>query len=88
MGQRGQALWRIWAFIWSITVGAILVGVIGLIGIIWGVIDVLWQLISGKNTLNENSRPATIVYETLMWDIHLLVFALLGRKQFRWLPDW
>lgn len=88
MSYRRQAIWRIWAFLWSITVGAIITGVVGLVGIVWGIVDVLWSLATGRNDLSESSRPAKIVKETLVWDVDLLIYSLTGNRQFSWLPNW
>lgn len=88
MSQRRQALWRIWAFIWSITAAALITGLVVLVGFVWGAADVLWSLVVGRNDLNEGSRPARIIKGTLEWDVDLLIYALTGNAEFRWLPSW
>ncbi|MCL9818323.1 hypothetical protein [Natronocalculus amylovorans] len=90
MSQRSQAVWRIFAFVYSLTIAAIISSVVTIIAIVWGAIDVLWQLISGRNTLSENSKPATVVTATLRWNVEMLIFATTGGgvKRLEWLPSW
>ena len=90
MGQRAEAVWRILAAIYAFTVASILTTIVFVIGAIWGIVDVIWQLISGRNDLSENSTPATIVGGTFRWQIEMLIFALTGGGPGRleWLPDW
>lgn len=88
MGQRSQALWRILAFLYAITVAAVISGVVGFVAFIWGVIDIAWQLISGRNDLSENSRPAKIVVSTLQWNLDLTIYAFVGKGRFELLPSW
>ena len=88
MAQRSQALWRVLAFLYAITVAAFVSGVVTTIGIIWGVVDVLWQLITGRDDLKEDSTPARVVSGTLMWNVNMLIFATTGggAGRLEWTP--
>jgi hypothetical protein len=89
MGQRKQAVWRILALLYGTTVASLISTVVLIVGFVWGIVDILWQLLSGRNDLSETSKPATIVEATLMWNVSLLVFALTGGGPGRleWLPS-
>ena len=89
MGQRAEAVWRILAAIYAFTIASIISTVVLVIGAIWGVVDVVWQLITGRNDLSENSTPAMIIKETLRWHINMLIFALTGGGPgcLEWLPS-
>lgn len=86
--QRSQAGWRVLAFIYAIILSSTVTPVITIIGVIWMVIDVLWQALSNKNTLSEDSRPAMIVGGVLRWNVEMLIFAISGGgpKKLEWTP--
>jgi len=88
MGQRAQAAWRFLAFLYAITIASLVTGVVAFIGFLWMIVDVIWQLISGKNTLSEKSMPARVVQGTLEWNVKMLSFALTGGEPMRleWTP--
>jgi len=90
MAQRSQGVWRIIAFAYALTIGAFVSGIVTMIGIVWGAIDVVWQIITGRNDLSEDSKPAKIVSGTLMWNIEMIVFATTGGgpKRLEWFPSW
>jgi hypothetical protein len=83
--QRSEAVWRILAVLYGMVVSFI-TSIVATIGIIWAVVDVVWQLLSNRNDLAEDSRPAMFVYNVLQWNLDLFVFALTGKGEFRWLP--
>jgi len=86
MGQRKDALWRIVAFVWSY-VAALVASVVLLVGIVWGAIDVLWQLVFGSDGLSASSTPAMLVRSTLLWPVDLMIYAFTGAGEMQWLPD-
>ena len=86
--QRGQALWRILAFFYGATITTLLTAVVTVVGLIWGIIDILWQLVTNRNDLGETSTPARVVEGVLMWNVRLLVYSLTGAGRFEWLPTW
>lgn len=88
MSQRGESLVRIWAFLWSFTFAALISGLITIVGFIWAIFDILWQLISGRNDLSESSTPARVIRATLLWNVGLMVYAMTGSGEFEWLPSW
>lgn len=88
MGMRMDALWRILAFLWAYTVGGIVATIAVIIGIVWGLVDVTWQLITGRDGLSSSSRPAEIVRESIWWPIRLTVYSLTGKGEMEWLPSY
>jgi hypothetical protein len=60
MAQRKEALWRVVAFLWAL-VASFLLQFVVVIGFIWGIVDVLIQLISDRDVLMADSTPARVV---------------------------
>jgi hypothetical protein len=89
MGKRMDALWRILAFIWITLVGYVAGTIILLVAIVWGIIDISWQLIVGTDGLDAMSTPAQIVENTLNWVAGQNIYALTGGGdgEFRALPS-
>lgn len=85
MGMRMDALWRIVAFVWA-WVASFVAGFVSIIGLIWGLIDVVWQLIIGTDGLSSGSRPARFVIRVIRWPVNLHVYAYTGRGSFQLLP--
>jgi len=85
MGNRKDAVWRIAAFLWS-WVASFGSAIGGFIGLIWGAIDVLWQLITGRDGLSGSSTPADWVTRLVMWPIDNLVYAFTGNGEIELLP--
>lgn len=85
MGQRKEALWRVAAFAWSFVAGFI-AGFVAIVGFFWGLIDVIWQFITGSDGLSSSSTPAMWVKRFLIWPIDLLVYAFTGDGEFELLP--
>lgn len=86
MSQRMEALWRIAAFLYGL-LASFVTSIVTFVGIIWMIVDLAWQLLSGRNDLSENSYPARLVSGTLRWNVDLLVFSLTGDGEMQWLPD-
>lgn len=86
MAKRTDALWRIWAFIWAFP-ASFLASIVSVIGLLWGIVDVLWQLVSGRDGLSASSGPAGIVKATLLWPTELMIYAFTGDGGMMWLPD-
>jgi|GEM_PF-967184 len=89
MSQRSQAVWRVLAFLYAITVGAFVTGIVTMVAMIWGLIDVVWQFLTNRNDLGEDSKPAAVVKGTLRWNIEMMVFAFTGGgpKRLEWTPS-
>jgi hypothetical protein len=83
MSKRMEALWRIWAFVWSIP-ASFVATIVGFVGLIWGIADVAWQLVTGGDGLSESNRAAEFVIDVLYWPIDLVVFAYTGDGEFAW----
>ena len=86
MAYRKKALWRLAAFIWMMTVGWLVLIVISTVALVWGLIDVVWQLVVGTNGLSASSRPAMIVKDTYQWQADQMSFATTGDGEFAALP--
>lgn len=85
MAKRMDGLWRIVAFLWSF-VAAFVASIAVVVGIVWGAIDVFWQLITGSDGLSASSWPADLVSRTLRWPVDLQVYAYTGAGEMMWLP--
>lgn len=84
--DRGEALWRIVAFAWAYVAG-IVAGVLVVLMLIQGVIDVLWQLAFNRQLIPSDSSVGSYLSRILFWPINNLAFALLGRgNSVQWLP--
>ncbi len=86
MGERVDALWRVLALVWQGTLGYVALAIVGIIAFIWMVLDVLWQLITGRDGLDSQSAIAMQVEQAFEWSVGQTVFALTGGGdgQFRW----
>lgn len=83
---REDALMRVLAFLWAF-VAAFVVGIVGIIALIWGLIDVVWQLVFNSEGLDETGFAPEFVANTFWWAVDLEVYAFTGRKKFMWLPE-
>ena len=86
MGKRGDALWRIAALIDQAVLGYILAFIVGIVGLVWMVVDILWQLIAGSDGLSSSSTPAMWVDRFFSWSYEQTVFAITGKGSFQLLP--
>jgi hypothetical protein len=84
---RKDALMRVFALLYAWFIAALIAGLVAIAGLIWMVIDVLWQFLVNSEGLSENGRAADIVASALEWNMELNVYALTGKKEFMWLPD-
>ena len=85
MAKRMDAVWRILAFLWAF-VAAFVVSLVAIVAIVWGAIDVLWQLVLGSDGLSSSSSPARLIRRTIMWPVNLQLYAFLGEGSFQLLP--
>lgn len=85
--KRVDALVRVWALLWAYVVGSIIAGVVFIVGLIWMLVDVVWQLIAGSDGLSATSMPAQWVQATFMWIAGQTNYALTGSGEFMWLPS-
>lgn len=86
-GRRMDALWRLWAFLYMLFIASIVAGLATLAGIVWGLIDIVWQFFLDSEGLSEESRGAALIVDTLSWNHELLLYSLTGKGEFMWLPD-
>jgi len=87
MGMRVDALLRVVALLWVYTVGALIASVVGFIGLLWMLVDVVWQLITGSDGLSSTSTPANWVKGTFMWIAGQTNYALTGSGDLMLLPS-
>lgn len=90
MAYRRKAVMRLWAFLWQVIFGYTGGVLVSIIAIIWGVADVIVQLIFNRDWLSASSTPAMVVEKTLMWMAEQTIFAFTGggAGEFQWLPDY
>ena len=84
MSQRTEALWRIWTIIWMAVIGYVLMFVISIVALVWMILDILWQLITGRDDLSTDRAPARAVDATLSWSVGQTIFALTGGGDKGW----
>lgn len=75
---RMQALWQVLALIWQAIILSIVTPIILLIGLIWMIIDVLFQFIFNSNGLSAQMAPAQFIKDLLKWHSGQLTFAITG----------
>lgn len=83
---RDDALMRVLSFLWSF-VAAFIASIIVIVALVWGLVDVLWQLLLNSEGLDENGYAPELVANVLWWPVDLQVYAFTGRKKFMWLPE-
>ncbi|WP_123619167.1 hypothetical protein [Halorubrum sp. CSM-61] len=86
MSQRKQALERVWTFLWQTVVGWVILLVTMFIATIWAIIDIIWQFVSGRNDLSENSTAAVWVSRVLSWNTDQTIFVFTGGGDGGWRP--
>ena len=87
MGMRVDALKRVLALVWVYTIGGLIATVVFFIGLVWMLIDVIWQLIVGSDGLSQTSMPAQWVKGTFMWVAGQTNYALTGSGDLELLPS-
>lgn len=87
MSKRKDAIVRVWAFIWVNTFGWLLAMVVTTLGFIWGIVDVIWQLILGSDGLSASSTPAGWISDSLEWLVGQEIYAFTGANSFQWIPS-
>lgn len=85
MGGRSESLWRVVAFLWSMVASAV-VSVLMIVVLIWGAIDVLYHLATGKNGMSSDSGVGGYLKRMVWWPINNLVYAAFGDGSLQWLP--
>lgn len=83
--KRTEALWRIVAFLWSL-VAAFIVQFLGILALLYGAIDVLWQLVTGSEGLPAGDGIGSFLSDLLYWPVDNLAYAAFGDGELNWLP--
>lgn len=88
MSQRMEGGWRALTILWQGSVGWVLASVVGFVGAFWMIVDIIWQIATGRNDLNEQSQPAQFISDTISWNAGQVTFAITGGGdgEFRALP--
>lgn len=86
MGNRFDALKRVFAFLWVWIVGSILLLIVGIVGFIWGLIDVIWQGVTGRDGLSEESTPAMWISGIYVWHAEQQSYATTGTGELALVP--
>lgn len=86
MSKRMEAVMRVIAGVWTIpaAIGAYFAL---LAGIVWMVVDVVWQFILGSDGLSSDGTLGSGIVATIRWPVDLTVFAVAGDGEMLWLPD-
>jgi hypothetical protein len=83
---RREALVRVLAAIWLLTVGAIISLIFQVFGIIYGVVDIIWQLIANSDGLRKNGSGAMWFKRGLVYLKEQTLFVVAGKHSFELLP--
>lgn len=88
MGNRMEALVRVWALIWVSIIGYFGGIVFGAVAMVFMVLDVLWQAITGRDGLDPNGRVGSAIVDFYEWVVGQSLFALVGAGdgEFCWHP--
>lgn len=87
MGARMEAVWRILGLVWLATIGGLVLIIAGLAGLLWMVVDVIWQLITGRDGPPGRSSAAMRFLKRLWgWGNGQLNYVLFGEGTFPLLP--
>lgn len=86
-GMRMDALVRVFALLWAWVVGAILGSIAFFVGLVWMVIDVVWQLITGREGLDAGGMLASWLQGIVQWGAMQTNYALFGDGEFKLLPS-
>ncbi|ELZ96593.1 hypothetical protein [Haloferax sulfurifontis] len=84
---RRRALWRVWAMVWQLTVGYVVTFVIGILGVVFAVIDLLAELVLNRDGLRSSSTVGRWVHYSLEWSFEQTSYSLTGKGEFEWLPS-
>lgn len=87
MGARMDAVWRVLGLVYLMTIGWLVLTIAGIAGLVWMIVDVLWQLIFGSEGPPQRSSGATRFLKRLWeWGHGQLEWVLFGKGTFPWLP--
>ena len=84
--NRAKALMRVWAAIWAMTFGALVSTVFGIVALVWGIVDVLLELILNRDGLSASNPAAQWTVRSLDWLHEQSLFVIVGTGGFEWLP--
>ena len=87
MGMRVDALKRILSLLWVYTIGGLITTVVFAVGLLWMLVDIIWQLIVGSDGLSATSMPSQWVKGTFMWIAGQTNYALTGSGDLELLPS-
>jgi hypothetical protein len=87
MGMRMDALWRVFQLIWVALIGYVLGAIFGVIGIVFMIIDVIWQMILGTEGLDPNGSVGSWLRGYIKWTERQTVYAITGAGNREWLPS-
>lgn len=88
MPGRGEVFVRLWAFIWANTFGYALILVAFPVGIVFGIIDLIWQLLLGGEGISDNNFGFNFFNKTLKWIFHQNSYAVTGNHSYMMFPEY
>lgn len=78
---------RLFAVLWAWTVGMLVLTVAMPIGMVFGVIDLLWQLLAGTEGISDGNIGFRVFTGSLKWVQELMMFGIAGSGEFQLLPS-
>lgn len=77
---------RLWALIWQAILGYLVSIVIGLIALVFMVVDLIIELLANRDGLSRTSKPGEWVERFIMWSVEQTLFSITGKGEFEWWP--
>lgn len=87
MGNRTEAVWRVLGLVYFVVIGWIVLTIAGIAAIIWMVVDVLMQLVTGREGWSGSTSGAGGFLKRIWdWGHGQLNWVLFGSGEFPILP--
>lgn len=87
MAGRIEVPKRIFAFLWAWIVGSVVLFIALIVGGVFMVIDLVWQLITGGEGLSPTGMTASWVRGAYMWHAGQTTYGLTGQGELQLLPS-
>ena len=86
--MRVEAGSRFITAVWQLTIGWILSGIAGIIAVVWGAVDIVWQAFMGSEGLDPDGRIASWAIGIMKWSKKQWLWAAFGTGsgEFQWWP--
>jgi hypothetical protein len=83
---RAKALMRVFGAVYLFTIGYVISIIVMTFGIIYGAVDLVWQLLANSDGLSESGTGAMWLERGFRYGAHMTMYVALGKDDFQWLP--